>query len=242
MCGGRAPSHGRGHPVPVLEQGSVGPGLHRPCRARPADRSLVAEDRGVRDQTGPEPAGTRWVHVEPVGRARKCNGISGRPQGAENVRQAAGVAATRQPSKRPTGVRVSPLRTMGPTTLGGRPLGSLCIVILADGQPPVRSRLLPDELASGAESKRPGLGTRPDLRFYVVGATGIEPVTPSVSANPGNRCATRRSPRSPPTVDAQRPSTCIHASASIPTTDLAAVSPRRKDQGDCHGDERVLER
>jgi hypothetical protein len=36
---------------------SVGPGLHRPCRARPADRSLVAEDRsagGVRDQTGSE--------------------------------------------------------------------------------------------------------------------------------------------------------------------------------------------
>jgi hypothetical protein len=33
-------------------------GLHRPCRARPADRSLVAEDRsarGVRDQTGPHP-------------------------------------------------------------------------------------------------------------------------------------------------------------------------------------------
>jgi hypothetical protein len=32
-------------------------GLHRPCRARPADRSLVAEDRsaeGVRDRTGPE--------------------------------------------------------------------------------------------------------------------------------------------------------------------------------------------
>jgi hypothetical protein len=32
--------------------------LHRPCRARPADRSLVAEDRsaaGVRDHTGPEP-------------------------------------------------------------------------------------------------------------------------------------------------------------------------------------------
>jgi hypothetical protein len=35
--------------------------LHRPCRARPADRSLVAKDRsaaGVRDRTGPEPAGT----------------------------------------------------------------------------------------------------------------------------------------------------------------------------------------
>jgi hypothetical protein len=33
-------------------------GKDRPCRARPADRSLVAEDRsaeGVRDQTGPEP-------------------------------------------------------------------------------------------------------------------------------------------------------------------------------------------
>jgi hypothetical protein len=34
-------------------------------------RSLVAEDRsagGVRDQAGPEPAGTRWVHVEAAGR------------------------------------------------------------------------------------------------------------------------------------------------------------------------------
>jgi hypothetical protein len=32
--------------------------MYRPCRARPAGRSLVAEDRsagGVRDQTGPEP-------------------------------------------------------------------------------------------------------------------------------------------------------------------------------------------
>ena len=32
--------------------------LYRPCRARPADRSLVAEDRsaaGVRDRTEPEP-------------------------------------------------------------------------------------------------------------------------------------------------------------------------------------------
>jgi hypothetical protein len=31
---------------------------NRPCRARPVDRSLVAEDQsaaGVRDQTGPEP-------------------------------------------------------------------------------------------------------------------------------------------------------------------------------------------
>ena len=40
------------------EQGLHGRGLHRPCRARPADRSLVAEDRsagGVRDRTGPDP-------------------------------------------------------------------------------------------------------------------------------------------------------------------------------------------
>jgi len=36
----------------------MGRGRDRPCRARPADRSLVAEDRsaaGVRHQTGPEP-------------------------------------------------------------------------------------------------------------------------------------------------------------------------------------------
>jgi hypothetical protein len=44
--------------------------LHRPCHTRPADRSLVAEDRsarGVHDRTRPEPAGTRWVHAEPAG-------------------------------------------------------------------------------------------------------------------------------------------------------------------------------
>jgi hypothetical protein len=46
-------------------------GFDRPCHARPADRSLVAEDRsaeGVHDRTGPEPTGTRWVHEEPAGR------------------------------------------------------------------------------------------------------------------------------------------------------------------------------
>jgi hypothetical protein len=41
--------------------------LHRPYRARPADRSVVAEDRsagGVRDRTGPEPQpGPRWGHI-----------------------------------------------------------------------------------------------------------------------------------------------------------------------------------
>jgi hypothetical protein len=61
--------------------------LYRPCRARPADRSLVAEDRsaeGVRGRTGPEPAGTRWVHADPAGRgvqrARAVTSGSEEPQ------------------------------------------------------------------------------------------------------------------------------------------------------------------
>jgi hypothetical protein len=54
-------------------------------------------------------------------------------------------------------------------------------VALADCLPPVRSRLLPDELVSGDEHKRPGPRTRPDLRFYVVSVTGFEPVTSSVT-------------------------------------------------------------
>ena len=62
-------------------------------------------------------------------------------------------------------------------------------VALADGLPPgslpVAARLLPDELVSDDEHKRPGPRTRPDLRFYVVGATGFEPVTSSVSVNAG---------------------------------------------------------
>jgi len=44
---------------------------------------------------------------------------------------------------------------------------------------------------------------RPCSTGYVVGATGFEPVTPSVSANTANRCARSRSPRSPPTVDVE---------------------------------------
>jgi hypothetical protein len=46
----------------------------------------------------------------------------------------------------------------------------------------VAARLLPDSLALGDESKRPDPETRPDLHRYLVGATGFEPVTPSVSA------------------------------------------------------------
>jgi hypothetical protein len=42
----------------------------------------------------------------------------------------------------------------------------------------------------------------------VVGATAFEPVTPSVSANTGNRCARRRSPRSPPTEEAEGKRSC----------------------------------
>ena len=47
------PSH-----LALGSRGSLGQGLHRPCRARPADRSLAAEDRsagGVRDRTEPKP-------------------------------------------------------------------------------------------------------------------------------------------------------------------------------------------
>ena len=69
----------RGQPRPQLDS-HIGPQVHmacksrgqdRSCRARPPDRSLVAEDRsaeGVRDRTGPESAGSRWVHEEPAGR------------------------------------------------------------------------------------------------------------------------------------------------------------------------------
>jgi hypothetical protein len=45
--------------------------------------------------------------------------------------------------------------------------------------------LLPGSLALGHESKRPDPGIRPDLRLDVVGATGFEPVTPTVSVNAG---------------------------------------------------------
>jgi hypothetical protein len=44
------------------------PGRHWPCRARPADRFLGAEDRsagGVRDQTGPS-LGPYWVRGAPA--------------------------------------------------------------------------------------------------------------------------------------------------------------------------------
>jgi hypothetical protein len=43
----------------------------------------------------------------------------------------------------------------------------------------------------------------PPAQVGVVGAGGVEPPSSSVSANTGNRCATRRSPRSRPTVEAE---------------------------------------
>jgi hypothetical protein len=47
----------------------------------------------------------------------------------------------------------------------------------------VAARLLSDDLALGDWTKRPGPRTRPELRRCVVGATGFEPVTPSVSGH-----------------------------------------------------------
>jgi hypothetical protein len=58
--------------------------------------------------------------------------------------------------------------------------------------------LFPSAAVGGA-----GLSGVPLVRALLVGATGFEPVTPSVSANRGNRCATRHSPRSPRAVDAE---------------------------------------
>jgi hypothetical protein len=64
----------------------------RPCRAWPADRSLAAEDRsagGVRDRTGAEPAGTRWVHAEPAGRGLQRAPAVGRGTEEQQVRRPA---------------------------------------------------------------------------------------------------------------------------------------------------------
>jgi hypothetical protein len=47
---------------------SIARGLYRPCRARPADRFLAAEDRsaaGIRNQTGPD-LGPCWVRDAPA--------------------------------------------------------------------------------------------------------------------------------------------------------------------------------
>ena len=56
-------------------------------------------------------------------------------------------------------------------------------MVCRPGSLAVAARLLPDDLALGDESKRPGSCTRPDLLLYLVGATGFEPVTPSVSGH-----------------------------------------------------------
>src|SRR6266487_2896620 len=47
----------------------------------------------------------------------------------------------------------------------------------------VAARLLPEDCSASFQCKRPSPQTRPDLLLYVVGATGFEPVTSSVSAN-----------------------------------------------------------
>jgi hypothetical protein len=48
----------------------------------------------------------------------------------------------------------------------------------------VAARLLPEDCSASFQCKRPSPQTRPDLLLYVVGATGFEPVTSSVSAIP----------------------------------------------------------
>ena len=124
--------------------------LYRPCRARPADRSLAAEDRsagGVRDRAGPEPAGTRWVHAEPAGRgvqrARAVTSGGEEPQvkppaqprpatpsggGPEfgsphpNCREASGPLPTRQVGHRG---RASPASRVGTVAAGCEPWSSL---------------------------------------------------------------------------------------------------------------------
>jgi hypothetical protein len=71
----------RTHPADVPDRDEVCAGLHRPCRARPAGRSLVAEDRsagGVRDQTGPNPLSVLgpWA-PGPQGRERSATVTTG---------------------------------------------------------------------------------------------------------------------------------------------------------------------
>jgi len=71
MVRAEAPVHTGSEGLGLLSKRVVSTGSDWPCRARPADRCLVAEDRsagGVRDQTEPgNPAGTglgpRLVHM-----------------------------------------------------------------------------------------------------------------------------------------------------------------------------------
>jgi hypothetical protein len=66
----------------------------------------------------------------------------------------------------------------------------------------------------------------PLVRALWVGATGFEPVTPSVSESGGNRCARSRSPRSPSTVEAVgKRSLDVQGNALFRPFD-AAVAPR----------------
>src|SRR5512132_1650825 len=67
-----------------------------------------------------------------------------------------------------------------PVAVGARSLAVPFMPWLAIAAP-----MLPDDLEPGDESRRPGPRTRSHLRRYLVGATGFEPVTPSVSANSG---------------------------------------------------------
>jgi hypothetical protein len=92
-----------------LANGAHDQGLYRPYRTRPADRSLVGEDRsarGLRDQTGPKPTGTRWVHTEPADSGvQRIRAVTTGPK--EPQVRPPSAAAIRQPFKRRARVRVS---------------------------------------------------------------------------------------------------------------------------------------
>jgi hypothetical protein len=91
-------------------RGSLGRGLHRPCRARPADRSLVAEDRsaeGVRDRDGTRAGytlGTQEAAGKGVQRARVVmNGMRNRRSANQCSRYQAELEKAGRSSSLPTG-------------------------------------------------------------------------------------------------------------------------------------------
>jgi hypothetical protein len=83
--------------------------LYRPCRARPADRSLVAEDRsaeGVRDQTGPDPRSV--LGPQPNGEPRTTAGRSGHRTFGKTAGRSTYSLLTSGGAAGRSGVRVSP--------------------------------------------------------------------------------------------------------------------------------------
>src|SRR5215207_9163455 len=110
--------------------------------------------------------------------------------------------ATPPPGPRPT-------RTL-PTTRTTSAAGVLSREVLSAHRAPPTGRSF---------RQRDILACKSPAQHAVVGATGFEPVTSSVSANTGNRCARRRSPRSPATVDPEgKRSVDVQGNALFPTS------------------------